>query len=345
MTIKHKFSFRNPNQLKPLVRYDPRVHGVRQSMLDTWMSCREKARLSIVQGWRDKAASMPLIYGSLSHGVLKQVYRGLRDGSITEIDTVYKALELFIGESEADWRRECPMPTSLQEVMMEEACAILTKKLPWYFYKWWEDDTTVKWSMVEDKFMIPMQMDDGEIVPLIGTFDATFKKDSGLWLFETKNKSRWGDDIGTYLPLDLQVGIYTTALSVLYNESPAGIRYNILRRPSERRKKEEGLVEFSDRIATNVEGDPEHYFFRMDIELTTAEKDEHIKRTEALIQAFYNWWKETEQHPDERDLLWNSGSCDGKYGVCKMLTACANKDFTPYRREDPTVAAGNESYE
>lgn len=331
---------------KPHEMYNPTIHGVRQSMLECWMTCREKARLQIVQGWREKVASMPLVYGSLSHGVLKSVYRGLRDGHITDLESVYAGMDIFLAESEKELNKEDPMPSTFKKLMIEEACSILGKKLPFYFYQWWADDTSIEWSMVEDKFMVPIQMDDGQTVPLIGTFDATYRTtNKTLWLFETKNKSRWSDSIQTFMPLDLQVGIYITALRCLYSASPAGVRYNILRRPGERRKKEESLDDFSTRIQGNVARDPEHYFYRFEVQFTEEEKEEHVRRTEALVQEFYNWWRETQDHPDTRDLLWNSSACDGKYGVCKMLEACANKDYSFYKRESPARAAGIEEHE
>lgn len=347
-----KFSFKvniknpSPNKKTDFELYDPRKHGVRQSMLSQWMTCRELARLNVVHGWRTAGASVPFIYGTLSHGVIKGVYRGLRDGRISELKNVHDGMAIFMHESEQEWLAEVKTPTTAQNDIKEDSCAILMKKLPFYFSKWWEEDTRVKWSMVEDKFMIPMEMADGEIVPLIGTFDATFlTPGNDLWLFETKNKARWPENIGTFLPLDLQVGIYLTALEKVYKKTPVGVRYNLLRRPGEKRKKEESMADFSDRIAANVQKDPDHYFQRLEIELTKSERDEHVTRTYYLVEQFYEWWKETMLHPNVRDLMWNSGACENKYGVCSMLDACANSDFSGYRREPINAAKGITTHE
>lgn len=346
---KFKFSINMKNPLpskKEIELYDPRKHGVRQSMLSTWLTCREQARLQTIHGWKTAGASVPFIYGTLSHGVLKCVYRGLRDSRIPDLKCVHDGLSLFMHESELEWLKEIKTPTTAQKDIKEDSCAILMKKLPFYFSRWWDEDSSVKWSMVEDKFMIPIEMGDGEVVPLIGTFDATYYTKSGdLWLFETKNKARWPDNIGTFLPLDLQVGIYLTALKTIYKKTPVGVRYNLLRRPGEKRKKEETLAEYSDRIAANVEKDPDHYFQRLEVELTDTERNEHVDRTTYLVEQFYEWWKETMLHPSTRDLMWNSGACENKYGVCSMLDACANSDFSGYRREPHAEAKGMTSHE
>lgn len=311
------------------VPYDPRIHGVRQSNLQSWMACREMARLSVVQGWASLFSGMPLVYGSLSHGVLKQVYRSMRKTTIvrpTLAGLDYKAL---IKESEKELMLEHPNPPSSLLETKEEACAILAGTLPTYFKYWWKEDTAVKWAMVEDKFALPMTMPDGETIMLTGTFDATFHHRGGTWLFETKNKARWSQKIGMLLPLDLQLGIYLTVMERLYKVRPTGVRYNLMRRPGEKRKKQESLQDYAARIRGNAEKDPAHYFERIEMELLKSEHDEHVRRTSRLVTEFYLWWK-NEPH-ETRDIMWNSGSCETKYGECHYLDLCANNDTSSYR--------------
>lgn len=309
-------------------RYDPHIHGVRQSNLQTWMSCREMARLSIVEGWASIFSGMPLVYGSLSHGVLKQVYRYLRTNPKSL--GIQEPVHALIRKSEKELMLEHPNPPSSLLETKEEACAILAGTLPTYFDKWWAEDTAVKWDMVEDKFAVPITMRDSTVVPLTGTFDATFKKRGGTWLFETKNKARWSQKIGSLLPLDLQLGIYLTVMEMKYKVRPTGVKYNLMRRPGERRGKNETLADYAARIGTNCAKDPDHYFERIEMELFKAEHEEHVARTTRLVQEFYEWWK-TEDH-SHRDLMWNSGSCETKYGECHYLSLCADNDTAMYRR-------------
>lgn len=332
-----KLRIKNPLPRKvENVAYDPRIHGIRQSNLQNFMACREMARLSIVEGWSSLFSGMPLVYGSLSHGVLSQVYRSVRAGEKPDMSTL--AYPAMIKESEKELMKEHPnAPSSLLETM-EEACGILAGILPTYFRHWWKEDTAVKWKMVEDKFALPMTMPDGAVVLLTGTFDATFEHRKGIWLFETKNKARWSSKIGSLLPLDLQLGIYLTVMERLYKVRPAGVRYNLMRRPGERRGKTESIVDYSARIASNAAKDPAHYFERIEMELLLSEHQEHVARTTRLVQEFYLWWK-NEDHA-KRDLMWNSGSCETKYGECHYLDLCANNDTSCYRRR-PRVRVDN----
>jgi len=308
--------------------YDPRIHGIRQSNLQSWMACREMARLSVIRGYASIFSGMPLVYGSLSHGVLKQVYRNMRDSTLKNPSALIH-FPTLIEESERELMKEHPnAPSSLLETK-EEACAILAGTLPTYFKHWWKEDMSVKWGMVEDKFALPMVMPDGERVILTGTFDATFHHRGGTWLFETKNKARWSQKIGLLLPLDLQLGIYLTVMERLYKVRPTGVRYNLMRRPGEKRKKKESLFDYACRIRDNAEKDPAHYFERIEMELLKSEHEEHVFRTTRLVQEFYLWWK-NEPH-DKRDLMWNSGSCETKYGECHYLDLCANNDVSQYR--------------
>ncbi len=326
--------------------YDPRIHGIRQSMLGTWFECTEKARLSIIHGWRPRVASVPFIYGTLSHGTIAGALRDIRSGDTNSKEGLLEKVPGYLLGAEGEWIKEVGHPTTEQTDIKEDSLAILGKKMPHYFNHWYDEDTDVNWQLIEDKFKVDITMDDGAVVPLIGTFDGAFKDhETNLWLFETKNKARWSPDIGTYLGLDLQVGIYLTALRALYDVQPKGVRYNLLRRPGERRKKNESMAEFSDRIEGNIIADPSHYFERMDIRFMQEEIDEHIQRTMYICEQFYTWWKRTMLTVNDRDLGWNSSSCDGKYGTCKMLNACANKDFSMYERRSPALADGLESVE
>jgi len=48
-------------------------------------------------------------------------------------------------------------------------------------------------------------------------------------------------------------------------------------------------------------------------------------RIEFLMQSFYNWWKESHE---ERDLLFNSGHCENKYGLCTYNPICGYGDYS-----------------
>ncbi len=313
---------------KPAYFYDPTVHGISQSMIGQWQECREKSRLNLVLGLTPVGVSVPFTYGSLSHGVIERCYVDTQVGKIKKLDDKYKNLAKWMQGSETEWLEEHPKLTTADSDMKEECIAILLEVLPRYFKRWHEEDMAVKWTHVEDKFEVPIVMPDGKTVNLVGRFDGVFMKRKKQWLLETKNKQRWNERMMDYLPLDLQLGVYLTALAATTQEDPHGVCYNLVRRPAERRGKKESLVQFAKRIAENIVKDPNHYFQRLEIELTRAEKDEARIRTKMLVVSFYNWWKSCKL--DQRDLMWNSGACDGKYGVCSNLQICAHGDRTSH---------------
>ncbi len=304
--------------------YDPRIHGVSQSMIAQWQECREKSRLNLVLGLTPTGVSVPFTYGSLSHGVIERCYVDVQIGAAKKLDDKYRRMGRWMDESEAEWLEEHPRISTGDSDMKEECIAILLEVLPRYFKRWHEDDSAVKWTHVEDKFSVPIKMRDGSIVHVVGRYDGVFLKRARQWLMETKNKQRWSDRMMDYLPLDLQLGVYLTALADTSGEDPHGVCYNLVRRPAERRGKKETLKAFASRIGENIAKDPNHYFQRLEIELSRQEKDEARARTYALVRSFYEWWKTVKL--DERDLGWNSGACDGKYGVCSNLQICAHGD-------------------
>lgn len=347
MALVFKLKNPLPKKEKNIESYDPRIHGVRQSHISMWQACQEQARLGIILGYRHVIPGLPLVFGSLSHGYLKGLYRHIRDDEFT-IESVKSSHGEWLDASEKEFLEENPNPSTAVRDSMELSLAILHRQLKEYVKYWYEEDTSedIVWKMVEEKFQVPIEMKDGSIVPLIGTFDGSYTKNKNLWLFETKNKSRWSQDLGTMLPLDLQVGIYVTALRQLYNKVPTGVRYNLLRRPGERRKQTESLKDFSDRILDNICRDPSHYFERIDITFEKSELDQHVNRTISLVEGFYEWWKiHKASGLFEKDLMWNSYHCENKYGTCQFLGLCANGNTNGLIRQSPKCAAGSLSAE
>ncbi len=311
---------------KPTYDYDPTVDGVSQSMIGTWLSCREKARLNIILGLSSiQNNSKPLIFGSISHGVLERGYRLMRASKVPSLGGIVAYMDNWVNEALDDWKEENPKRNTDAEDSAEECAAIIQELLPRYFEHWFAEDSKVKWMHVEDQFKVPLQMPDGKYVNMVGQFDGSyFDQKKRLCLFETKNKSQFPERLAELLPLDLQLGYYLTALAATTKKTAHLVRYNLIRRPGERRGQQESLPNFCRRIGENVAKKPDHYFVRLDIRLEEQERQTHMFRAQKLVEEFYHWWKTTD--PKEKDLMWNSGSCENRYGVCGNLLICANND-------------------
>ena len=327
--------------VKSTYSYDPCRDGVSQSMLGAWLECREKSRINLLLGWSSGGVSKPFTFGTLSHGVLDHYYNGIRLGKIKKLDDALHAFPAWMKLSEAAWRKENPRANTAAKDLLEECISIAQEVLPRYMQQWHVEDTSVRWTHVETEFKVPLTMKDGKVVHMRGKVDGAFvNKRNHLLLFETKNKSQWSERIGEYLPLDLQLGYYLTGLAATTGDDPWGVRYNLIRRPGERRGKTENLKAFCQRIGENIGKKPDHYYQRLEVQLTTQEKDEQKFRAQKLVEEFYAWFKTTDK--TKRDLMWNSGACENKYGTCGNLSICANQDFSNHRIRDvvsPELAA------
>ena len=328
--------------------YDPRTDGVSQSILEGWLNCRQLAYLRTVCGLTPHDASRPLIHGSISHGAIKLALRRVMNepAGMTVAD-LQRAVPKDVASSLSSWRLtpENANASTASLDIAEESAAFLAAILPSYWGHWGKKDLVRKWVKVEDRFKVPIKIfgtASDMTIPLVGQFDGVFENNGRPCLLETKNKSRWSEMLSDLLPLDLQVGVYLTALSATEKADPSLVIYNILRRPGERRGKNETLSGLAQRIGENARRDPDHYFTRFEVELTRQEKDRHKARVRELLKAFYLWWMEVttggvEVQPPLApfgDLRWNSSHCENKYGTCEFLRVCGREDYSGfYRRQ------------
>lgn len=309
--------------------YDPVRDGVSQTMIAMWQACREKSRLGTRLGWTPTFNRDGILFGSLSHDTIKHYRRGLREkSSVVKVDfgarNVVQWIDYAVDSVKAEMRG---VQASSAEESIELFAAILLHMLPRYFKKWYDKDTSLTYIKVEEKFKVPIKMNDGVMVPMVGCYDFVAKDEKGrLFLGETKNYSKISDYLMDVLPLDLQLGYYINALANDTHGVPYGVIYDILRRPGERIKQGENIIDFAKRIAENIVKKPDHYFIRYNIRLEKNDISFYSKRARALVRAYYEWFKSSDG--SSRDLMYNSGNCESKYGACEMLSICTNQDYT-----------------
>lgn len=325
-----KLVIRKPAVKKPY-SFDPRVDGVTQSQIATWLECREKARLTIIEGLTSRGASRPFIHGNVMHGALDRQYTYMMTTPNPELKDAVAAVPRYVDHAVKAWRKENTTAGSEALEILEEAAALSLVIHHFYIKHWWKDDTAITWKGVEEQFKVPINVWDSkgksQIVWLVGKRDGEFEdKRKQPWLFETKNKGQFSAKIGEVLPLDLQLGTYLTSLTIQKKIFPKFVRYNLVRRPQEKRKQTETLRDFAERIGANIAKDPNHYFQRFDMELGKQELEQHMLGLEMRVQEFYRWWEWSMERKGKMDLLWNGGACENKYGTCHALPVCANGD-------------------
>lgn len=306
--------------------YDPRRDGVTQSQLAVWLECREKARQRFILGWQESRISFPLCFGSITHNVI-QSYRltvGLHKDPASEMTQ-----RSWIDRSATRWLREEGNGSSENEETAELSAALLYRLFPQYVAKWGADDSKLRWPLVEEKFRYEL---DGLV--MVGKIDALAEdKREKTILYETKNKSWIRDKLFDWLPLDLQLGYYLSGFEIAQEAIatsggdyvpayPDTVVYDVLKRPGERRKKDESLNDFADRCGENASKDEEAFQrFRMD--LTDAERRRQKRSSWGKLLAFTEWCDKTRSETDI-DPLYNPGACEGKYGTCPFLGTCAH---------------------
>jgi hypothetical protein len=304
--------------------YDPRVDGTSQSMLSIWLECREMARLGIVRGLDSTHASKPLIFGALGHSAIAHALVSNRK----TVNGLIRGVQDDLAHAQKEFSAEDRELTSTATDIKIESVAVLGKILPAYWSKWGVGDLKRDWLKIEEKFKLDLTMPDGASVPYVGKMDRVFQGKKTPHLVETKFKAQVSKNISDTLPLDTQIGAYSTALTEMMGEEPGEIIYDICRRPGLKQGQDESLVEYAKRCGDEAMKDEDHYFTRLEIHLDRHEKETHKFRLQKLVEEFYAWWKTTTQK--DRDLGWNGSRCD-QYGGCHFLPVCSRGDEASFR--------------
>jgi hypothetical protein len=308
--------------------YDPKRDGVTFSLLSTFLDCREKARLYL-NGWTPQSSSMALTFGSIVHKIDEWVRDDIRSGTLKEVPST-DHINSLISKVESVWHKDNPRHGPRELEHLELSLLLVEGVLPKYFKYWYKDFSELKWELVEGMFKIPISLQDREENKyktfIRGKIDGSFRlKKGGPWLFETKTKSRIDEEIlSDILPYDMQANIYLSALKRLGKESPSGLLYNIIRRPSLRQRKSESIKSFADRVAEDVSLRPDWYFVRMEMSIDKEEIIRFEHELEDLITDFLMWWSGKSGHYK------NTNHCQNKFGLCPFVGICLRNDKSGY---------------
>lgn len=312
-------------------RYDVDKDGVNASLLGRWINCREMARLHL-QGWTPKRISAGRIFGIVVHGVQENIYGDYQTGELDGLPST-KRVKQEIAKQEKLWRSHNPRADAQTLEQLELNLLLAEAIMPVYFQFWHRDISRMDWVSLEHKFKVPIGK-----THLIGKMDGNFHPVKGkkvIWLFETKTKSRLGDhgesNLVDILPFELQTNLYLGAMAVLYKQTPAGLLFNIVRRPGFKLKKGESIEAYAKRVAADVKKRPDYYFIRLRMSVDKADlarvQGEHV----ALVEEFSRWAKGKGAH------FRNSDHCENKYGTCEFLRVCSRNDYSGLYQRKPRI--------
>jgi len=317
--------------------YDPERDGITYSLLSTFKTCREKARL-VLNGWTSTGNSLGLTFGSLAHGILQHIYNDVRAGRLTEMPSA-KYVTKKCREVEAIWKQENPLADADSLVNLEFSMILLEASMPYYF-KYWIKDFKLDWERVEQEFKIPIELEHP--IPgrpsmktfLRGKIDGSFaaKESRRPVLLETKTRSRLGEhgesNLADILPHELQVNLYLLYLWWADKVLPEGVMYNIIRRPNFQRKRNESILKFARRVAADIQLRPEYYFIRLHMYVEKKDLERQELEIRDLAADFIMWWHGYAGHYK------NSNACEDKYGTCGFLPVCSRGDYTGLFKRD-----------
>lgn len=322
--------------------YDPYRDGVTVTLLKTWMDCRERARY-VLTGWTPRRQGAALIQGTIGHRVLQLLYeavqKGQTKGKLPGMARQLRSIETAV----AEWKKENRTAADREVGDADTAGDLLQAIVPMYVRHWAKDFTKVSWMSLEQQFQFPLDVPGlpgpSRPIPIKGKMDGVFKDGKRARLFETKFKSHIDETVlADVMPYETQVSTYLVALRRMHRLTPAGIRYNVIRRPQLRPKKGETGSAFQTRVAEDIVTRPTWYFVRLDMDVDPADVDRYEDRLTDVVKDFVLWWQGEVAH------YRNDNQCENKYGACPFLPACSRRDFsmmfkrkTVFRELDSTI--------
>lgn len=331
--VKRKVS--SPESAQPEIKpfWNIEEHGVTQGLLGLFSICPQKATYRLKNGYTTGATSVALNFGDVFHRCLDMVYQL----SSTEAPEKYAwdceecidvSLNHIYREDKIKLMDSLANPTQLLD--LELNVAIAGVMLHSYFKRWRTDFSDMKWVDLEKTFEVPYNGIEGVTIPVRGKYDGVFLDRKGKhWLFETKTKSQIDDgSISDKLNFDLQVMLYLWTMRQMYNTSPMGVIYNIVRRPQLRQKKNESIKEFVQRIEEDVDQRPEFYFVRYTATILKEELDDWVERDfSSLMSQVYAWSKNLFNYR-------NTGACQLWNRPCEFMRSCAYGDVSYLQKRE-----------
>lgn len=283
--------------------------GITQSMLATFLACRQRSRFHI-DGWEslfsDGAA---LGRGTLLHSILENHYRNFPG--------VFPAATLQ--DTSKEWIKGQNKKNSEQK-HIDDSVAFVYSVFPPYtdFYR--KRDLKYNWESLEEVFDLMWKG-----YRLRGKIDGVAIINGSRWIFETKTMAQINEDaLSDKLEIDFQNLFYLTALKAL--ERPVtGIIYNVIRKSSLKQKKKETLDEFKARQMLDVRTRMPHYFKRFQVTYTQTVVNRFEAELEYKLADFVAWC--SGKIPTYR----NETSCITRT-KCPFLKACASGSLIGYKQ-------------
>lgn len=319
---------KGPGKSKPLYRIED---GITFSLLSSYIDNPEECALSYLDGLTPKRVSIPLEFGSLFHSCVEHQYTHKNETPLQVVRKINKAYKTL---------RKKTLFSTTDKDTLECLTQLVEATFPPYCEYWKEEDAQVTWVNREDKFNVNYNVrvpDSNPInIRLRGMRDGVIRVYGKLGIFETKTKSRINElEIKDSLKADMQTMIYLLATYIEYGEFPETVLYNVVRRSSIYRRKNESVKDYIDRISEDMRKRPSYYFMRWESTVTKEDLQDFLHKTlNPLLIQFSTWYNSVKKNPQDRFQsqyhFLNSNALFGKYGRSDMWDAI-HGNFRPYR--------------
>jgi hypothetical protein len=310
--------------------YNPTRDGVTFSLLSTFLTCREKARL-FLKGYSGAYSSFAQVFGTVVHRVLQRAYHEFHTRQIKRVpDAAY--VNRVLDDLQRVWVQENLSPHPKAVEVFEEVLAKASALLPSYFVYWAKDDFSIKrWLEIEEIFRLPWTVTTRKGVKLStflrGRIDAAYvlpasKFPTAPRLLETKTRTHVDEsNLVDVMPHDRQPSTYLSALRKKTGKTPKTVLMNIIKKPQLRQKQKESWSQFAKRIETDVKSRPDFYFLRMEMSVDPQDINRSEEELNDLISDFLLWWAGESGHYK------NSDACVTVFGRCPYLGVCSRNDY------------------
>lgn len=267
-------------------KWDLYKDGISYSLLCKFRNCRERFRVSTVEGLRPADRKEAMDFGTIFHKALEYTAQGK-----TTTQVITQLMKFYQG-------------TSMDPLLVKQACTLVPHYNRYY--------ATEKHNYIaqEEVFDIPYKSTTtGKIIRLRGRRDEVFLRNGAIWLQENKTKTNIQEDkILATLPYDLQTMLYVYSMTHDYKgRKIGGVLYNVIRKPGQKQKQNESDNEFLTRINEEIAKDVDnalatnemsHYFKRYEVELTPSDiANFYTKMLVPMLESVVVWWESIKSNP------------------------------------------------
>lgn len=287
--------------------------GISYSLLCKFRNCRERFRISTVEGLKPSERRDAMEFGTIFHKALEFTAQGKTTSQvITQLLKFYKN-------------------SSVDPMLVKQSCILVP-----HYNKYYATEKH-KYVAQEEVFDVPYKsVTTGRMIRIRGRRDEMFIRNGALWLQENKTKTRIDEDkILKTLPFDLQTMLYVWSMTHDYKgKKIGGVLYNVIRRPGQKQGAKETDNEYLQRINDEVAQDIEnslskdcmsHYFKRYETELSPSDITNFYNRMLVpLLENVVIWWESIKSNPfnpwvDEQGKI-NPHHYQNPFGIYDPMT-------------------------